>query len=74
MQGPPSPTLGVLMVVLKAQQTGSETWGRAGGRPPRELAGGGGQGGLLFGGSISLPTASSWAPWLWMRSKSYDSG
>lgn len=31
MQGPPSPILGVLMVVLKPQQTGSEIWGRAGG-------------------------------------------
>ena len=40
MQGPPSPILGVLTVVLKAQQTGSEIRGRAGGRPPRELAGG----------------------------------
>lgn len=40
MQGPPSPILGVLMVVLKPQQTGSEIRGRAGGRPPRELAGG----------------------------------
>ena len=42
MQGPPSPILGVLTVVLKAQQTGSEIWGSAGGRPPREFTGGSG--------------------------------